>query len=187
MKTHKIIPVLKYYNRKDTIFKINEIKCAYKGTVFLWLYEIVTKSHRDVAPWPQSRQFFLNSSDSFRRPIASFTKCMPICDGTSLRKLPNPANSCFKINFCTLYHFTGNNIYHYGYYMNITLHAISSQFLLNWFHFLGSYISLGYLLHNGQHLLYQNDKYFWRTGFVFIHSFFTPVTSIYTYGCQVYT
>ena len=66
-----------------------------------------------------------------------------------------------------------------SYYMNITLHAISSQLLLNWFHFLGSFISLGYLLHNGQHLLYQNDKYFWRTGFVFIHSFFTPMTRIW--------
>jgi hypothetical protein len=50
LKTHKIIPVLIDYYRKEIIFKINEIKCAYKGTVSFGLYEIVTKSHRDAAP-----------------------------------------------------------------------------------------------------------------------------------------
>ena len=127
MKTYKTVSVLKDYYRKDIIFKINQIKCAYKGTVFLWLYEILTKSHRDVALWPQSRQFFLNSSNSFRRPIASFTKCMPICDGMSLWKLPNLA-ICFKINFCTLYHFTGNNIYHYASYVRTTWTSLYMPF-----------------------------------------------------------
>jgi len=111
LKTHKIIPILKDYYRKDIIFKINEIKCAYKGKVFLWLYEIVTKSHKDAAPWTQCRHFFLNGSNSFRRPNEGFNKCMPICDGTSPLKLPNPAIICFKINLCIPYHFTGNSIY----------------------------------------------------------------------------
>lgn len=66
-----------------------------------------------------------------------------------------------------------------SYYMNIIVHAISSQLPPNRFYFLGPYISLGHLLHNGQQLLYQNDKYFWRTGFVFIQSFFTPMPRIW--------
>jgi hypothetical protein len=35
LRTHKIIPIMKDYYRKDIISKTNEIKCAYKGTVFL--------------------------------------------------------------------------------------------------------------------------------------------------------
>jgi hypothetical protein len=31
----------------------------------------------------------------------------------------------------------------------------------------------------GQHLLYQNDIYFWRTGFVFIQIFFIPIPRIW--------
>jgi hypothetical protein len=37
----------------------------------------------------------------------------------------------------------------------------------------------GLPFHNGQHLLYQNDKYFWRDGFVFIQSFFTTMPHIW--------
>jgi hypothetical protein len=39
---------------------------------------------------------------------------MPNCDGTSPWKLPNPTITCFKINLCILYHFTGNSIYLYA-------------------------------------------------------------------------
>jgi hypothetical protein len=35
LKTHNIIPILKDYYREDIIFKLNEIKCAYKDKVFL--------------------------------------------------------------------------------------------------------------------------------------------------------